>query len=133
MEELSPGVRTLLEGRNWCNLATVMKDGSPQVTPMWVDTDGRHVLVNTAVGRVKVGNVERDNRVALSVFDHSDPRRRVLIRGRVVEVTKNGADEHINKLAQKYRGEATYRARRSGEQRIILKILPEHVNSSGVD
>lgn len=133
MAELTPGVCALLEARNWCSLATVMKDGSPQVTPMWVDTDGRYVLVNTANGRVKVRNVERDNRVALCVFDQDNPQKRAIIRGRVVEVTENGADEHINRLAKKYRGENVYRASRPGEQRIMIKIDPEHVTSSGLD
>jgi PPOX class probable F420-dependent enzyme len=100
---------------------------------MWVDTDGRHVLVNTANGRVKVRNVKRDDRVALCVFDHDDPRKRVIIRGRVLEIAEDDGNQHVDRLAKKYRGEATYRGRRPDEQRIIFRIEPEHLNSSGLE
>lgn len=85
-------------------IATLMEDGSPQVTPTWLDTDGEHILVNTAMGRLKYENVLRDPRVAISVADQTNPYNMATVRGRVVEHTTNGAEEHIDKLAKKYFG-----------------------------
>lgn len=120
-------LRALLEAPNFVHLATLMRDGSPQVTPVWVDHDGHHILVNTAEGRVKVRNVRRDPRVALSVLSAQNPYQMATIRGRVVEMTHQGAAEHIDKLAKKYLGQDRYPFHRPGEQRVILKIEPEHV------
>ena len=130
---LSDGARKLLEGRNFAHIATLMPDGSPQVTPVWVDYDGQYVLVNTAEGRAKPRNVRRDPRVALSVVNQENPYQMVSIRGRVVEVTTEGADEHIDKLAKKYLGQDEYPFRQPGEQRLIFKIEPEHVVTYGVE
>jgi PPOX class probable F420-dependent enzyme len=109
------------------HLATIMPDGSPQVSPVWVDYDGEHVLVNSARGRVKDKNMERDPRVALSMTDPDNPYRRLLIRGRVVEITTEGADAHIDKLAKKYTGRDQYGNKAPGEVRVIYKIAPESV------
>ncbi|MDW8317479.1 MAG: PPOX class F420-dependent oxidoreductase [Anaerolineae bacterium] len=116
----------LFEKRSFAHLATVMADGSPQVTPVWIDFDGRHLLVNTAKGRVKDRNMRRDGRVALSILDPDDPYRRLQIRGRVVEVAEEGAWEHIDALARKYWGDQPF-PRRPGEVRVIFKIEPVHV------
>jgi PPOX class probable F420-dependent enzyme len=115
----------------FASLATVMPDGSPQVTPVWVDYDGKHVLFNSALGRVKDKNVRRDPRVSLAVQDPENPYRYVEVRGRVVEITQDGADEHINKLSQKYLGKPVYPFRQSAEVRVLYKIKPEHVSSMG--
>ena len=115
----------------FANLATVMSDGSPQVTPVWVDFDGSHVLFNSAVGRVKDKNIRRDPRVSLAVQDPENPYRYLEIRGRVVEITQKGADEHINKLSQKYLGKPVYPFRQPGEVRVLYKIKPEHVSMMG--
>ena len=101
-EKLPQAVRELLGKPVLAHLATIMKDGSPQVTPLWVDTDGEYVYVNTAESRVKARNMKRDTRVAVSVVDSQNAYRAVQIRGRVVEITHEGADEHINKLSKKY-------------------------------
>ena len=130
---LSDGVRKLLESPNFAHLATVMPDGSPQVTPVWVDYDGEHVLVNTAEGRQKPRNLRRDPRVALSVVDQGNAYAWVAIRGRVVELTHENADEHIDRLSKKYLGRDSYPARKAGEQRVIVKIEPEHVASMGTE
>ncbi len=130
---LSDGVRKLLESPNFAHLATVMPDGSPQVTPVWVDYDGAHVLVNTAEGRQKPRNLRREPRVALSVVDQDNAYTWVAIRGRVVELTHENADEHIDRLSKKYLGRDSYPARKAGEQRVIVKIEPEHVASMGTD
>ena len=94
----------LLRRPSPCFLATLMPDGSPQMTQTWVDTDGRHVLVNTVDGHQKVRNMRRDPRVAVNVADPDDPSRYFEVRGRVVEVTEDGAREHIDELSQRYIG-----------------------------
>ena len=132
-ETLSPGAVTLLQEKQIAQLATTMKDGSPQVTPVWVDVepDGSYVLVNTAEGRVKSRNTERDPRVAVSVVDAQNPYRLAVVRGRIVERRHEGADQHIDKLAQKYLDQQTYPWRNPQEQRVILRIRPEHVIEQG--
>jgi len=119
----------LLEARNFGHLATLMEDGSPQVTPVWVDYDGNHVLVNTSIGRVKEKNVRRDPRVALSVIDSGNPYHNVTLRGRVVAVTEQGAREHVDKLSMKYLG-GKYPWLSPGERRVILRIKPLSVHVS---
>jgi PPOX class probable F420-dependent enzyme len=94
---------------------------------VWVDTDGEHVLVNTAQGRVKQRNVERDPRVALALIEHADPYNQLAIRGRVVETTFTGAEASIDDLARRYLGTESYPWRSPGERRVLLKIVPEHV------
>jgi len=129
--EMSQGVKKLFEEATIGHLATVMPDGSPQVTPVWVDFDGEYILVNTAEGRQKPRNIRRDPRVAISVTKAGSPYTYAQVRGRVVEVTREGAEEHIDRLAKKYLGRDKYPWRQPGERRIILKIAPEHVSSMG--
>src|SRR5262245_17162546 len=114
----------------FAQLATVNADGSPQVTPVWVDYDGTHVLVNTARGRVKANNLERNPKVALSISDPENPYRYVGIQGRVVEMIEQGGDAHIDKLAKKYLNKDSYPGRRPGEVRVIVKIAPEKVHTN---
>ena len=133
MAELNQTARDLIEGKNLAHFVTLMKDGSPQVTPVWVDHDGTHVLINTAEGRQKPRNLARDSRVAMSIVDNDNLYKYVQIRGKVVEITREGAWEHINKLARKYRGAETKYPQRPGEQRIIIKILPEYVSEWGAN
>jgi PPOX class probable F420-dependent enzyme len=94
----------LLRQPSQCYLSTLMPDGSPQLTQTWVDTDGEHVLVNSVAGFQKIRNIERDPRAALTVADSENPSRYFGVRGRVVNVTADGAAEHIEKLAQRYLG-----------------------------
>ncbi len=98
---LSEDVRRLLDGPNLAHLATLIPDGSPQVSPVWVDRDGDQILANTAEGRLKARNIRRDPRVALSLTDSQNAHSRLLVRGRVVDVTTEGAGEHIDRMAQK--------------------------------
>lgn len=121
----------LLEKPAFGNLSTLMKDGSPQVTPVWVDYDGKHVRVNSAKGRVKDKNMRRDPRVSIALQDPANPYRYLEIRGRVVEITEKGADDHINKLSLKYLGKPVYPFRQPGEVRVVYLIDPEKVSSMG--
>ena len=102
--------------------STVMPDGSPQTTPVWVDYQGAEIWVNSAVGRQKDKNVRRDPRVAVAVMDPDNPYRYVEVRGSVREVTQEGADAHIDAMAKKYLGKDKYPFRQPGEQRVIYKI-----------
>jgi len=130
MSRLTDSARKLLEGKNLLYMTTINPDGSPQITPVWVDTDGQNVLVNTAVGRVKQKNVTRDPRVALALNTPTDFYDVALIRGRVVEqITGDAADKHIDKLAKKYLGKDTYPWRNPKEKRVLLKIQPDRVIS----
>ena len=126
--QISEPIAKLLEGRNFAFVATLMKDGWPQITPTWVDLEDGKILVNTAEGRLKQKNISRDDRVAISVIDQNNPYHMVTVRGRVVEQRKEGADEHIDKLAKKYLGVDRYPRRSPNEKRIIIKIKPERVH-----
>ncbi len=121
----------LLEKPAFGNLGTLMRDGSPQVTPVWVDYDGKHVRFNSARGRVKDKNIRRDPRVSISLQDPANPYRYLEIRGRVIEITEKGADDHINKLSQKYLGKPVYPYRQPGEVRVLYTVEAEKVSSMG--
>lgn len=112
-------------------VATVGKDGTPQLTPVWVDYDGTHVRFNTARGRVKDRNLKTNPKVALAIQDPDNPYRYVQVRGRVAEMTERGADEHIDALTKKYIGKDRYPNRQPGEVRVMVKILPERVQGMG--
>lgn len=113
----------------FASLATVNADGTPQVTPVWVDWDGTHLLVNTARGRVKDRNLQRDPRVALAIPDPENPYRYLGIQGRVVKMTEEGADAHIDKMAKKYLNKDKYPFRAPGEQRVLVSIEPAKVHA----
>jgi PPOX class probable F420-dependent enzyme len=121
----------LLEKKIFASLATLMPDGRPQVTPVWCDFDGKHILINSAKGRVKDRNMRRDPRVALAFVDPENPYRHLQVQGRVAEITENGADQHIDKLAKKYLGQDKYPFRQPGEVRVIYKIEPERAVTMG--
>jgi PPOX class probable F420-dependent enzyme len=122
---LPPLALDLLRGTSIGHLATLMADGSPQVTPVWVDTDGENVLINTLAGRQKHRNMERDPRVAIELMGR-DPYSYVQIRGRVIEMTQQGGVEHIMGLARKY-GDGDFHVR-PGDVRLIVKIAPQRVH-----
>ncbi len=123
-----PSVRKLFEGKNFVFISSIMRDGSPQVTPTWVDIENVNILVNTAIGRIKHKNISRDPRVALAIADQNNPYDMVTVRGRTIEqVTGDAAEEHIDKMAKKYIGKDKYPFRSPGEKRVILKIKPEKV------
>ena len=123
--------RDLFQKKAFCSLSTLMPDGSPQVTPVWCDFDGTHVIVNSAKGRRKDTNMRRDPRVSLAIIDPDNPYRYMEVRGRVAEITESGADAHIDKMAKKYTGMDKYPHRQPGEVRVLYKIKPEHISSMG--
>jgi PPOX class probable F420-dependent enzyme len=133
---LTEPIVKFFRGTNFGFLGTVNKDGSPQVTPTWIDIiekgeneDGHEeiILINTAMDRLKQKNVSRDPRVSISIVDEDNPYSMVTIKGRVVEQTTEGADEHIDKLAKRYLNAETYPAHSPSVKRIILKVKPEKI------
>jgi len=134
-DRLSPQGVELLEEKQIAVLSTVMADGSPHATPVWVDVepDGSHILINTVVGHIKQRNILRDPRVAVTVVDGQNPYRTVVARGSVVEMRGHdqGAKEHIDRLAKKYMGREVYQLR-EGEQRVLLRIKPTHILETGL-
>jgi PPOX class probable F420-dependent enzyme len=121
----------LLRAKNFAHIATVRADGSVQVAPTWVDVQDGRPVVNSAEGRAWVRNLERDPRITLEVQNMENPYEYVEIRGRVAELTRDGADEHIDSLAKKYLGEDKYPYRQEGEHRVVIRVDPEHVHVQG--
>ena len=115
------------QGQNFAALATTMPDGTPQVSLVWIDSDGENLIINTAEGRIKTNNIRRLGVAALAIADSENHYRQAMIRGKVVEETHEGADEHINKMSMKYLNLDEYPHRQPGEQRVIIKIKPEKV------
>lgn len=121
----------LFQKKAFGHLATLNADGTPQVTPVWIDHDGTHILVNSARGRRKDKNMERNPAVALSIQDPDNPYRYLEVRGRVEEITEEGADQHIDKMAKKYIGKDKYPWRQPAETRVLYKIKPERTSKMG--
>ncbi len=123
--------KDLMAKKIFAGLATIMPDGSPQVTPVWIDYDGENLLVNTAVGRQKDKNLQGHPKVSVMLVDPDNPYRYLEVRGSVVERTLDGADDHINKMAKKYLGKDIYPFRQPGEVRVLYKVRPERTSSLG--
>jgi PPOX class probable F420-dependent enzyme len=121
----------LTQKKAFAQLATLMPDGTPHVSPVWFEYDGKHIVINTAKGRVKDRNMRRDPRVGVDIPDPDNPYRHLSLRGRVVDITEKGGDDHIDKLAMKYLGQEKYPYRQAGEVRVIYKIEPEHSHAMG--
>ena len=132
MPTMPDGFKDLLTAKKaFANLATINADGTPQVTPVWFDWDGRHVRINSAKGRVKDKNLRRTPSVALSIQDPDNPYRYVQIKGRITSVTETGADAHIDALAKKYLGQDRYPYRKADEVRVTYVIAPDRVQTMG--
>ncbi len=129
MAEIPAAFKDLTEKKAFANLATLMADGSPQVTPVWFDVANGRVRVNTAKGRVKARNMHDGSHVALAILDPDNPYRYMQIRGRVVRTTEQGADAHIDALAKKYLGKDKYPFRQPGEVRVMYEIEPVAVQT----
>ena len=121
----------LLKGKNFCIVATLRGDGTVQGAPVWVDVQDGLAVLNTAEGRAWPKNLERDPHVTLTVQNSENPYEYVEIRGRVAERTHDGADEHIDAMAKKYLDQDSYPFRQPGEERVIIRVAPEHVYVQG--
>lgn len=124
---LPDDIKSILDKKVFAHVATICKDGSPQVTPIWIEADNGQVVFNTAEGRAKHHNIVRDPRVAISLVDPDNPYHMVAIQGRVVEMTTDGADAHIDKLAKKYLDVDVYPRHRPDQTRVIVRVEPESV------
>ncbi|MBI3078939.1 MAG: PPOX class F420-dependent oxidoreductase [Deltaproteobacteria bacterium] len=123
--------RDLFQKKAFAHLATLMPDGSPQVTPVWCDLEGDLIRLNSAKGRQKDRNLRRNRRVALAIQDPDNPYRYLGVRGEIVEITEEGAEAHIDTLAKKYLGKDRYPFRQPGEARVMYKLRPERVSTMG--
>jgi PPOX class probable F420-dependent enzyme len=121
----------LLKAKNFCHVATLRADGSVHGVPVWVDVQDGQPVLNTAEGRAWPRNLERDPRVTLTVVNGENPYEYVEVRGRVAERTHEGADAHIDTMAKKYMGVDEYPLRQPGEQRVIIRVEPDHVHAFG--
>lgn len=121
----------LIHGKNFANIATLGEDGSPQVTPVWIDWDGQYITFNTEKKRAKTKNLAKDPRIALSISNSDNPYHYIEVRGRVVEMTEEGAGEHADRLAKKYMGLDKYPYNRPGDVRVIVRIEPQKVFGMG--
>lgn len=132
MSTIPENYRDLLTTKKaFANLATLMSDGTPQVTPVWIDFDGEHILVNTAKGRLKDKNLRARSQVGLSILDPENPYRYLGIQGKVTSVTEEGADAHIDRMAKKYMDKDSYPFRTPTEVRVIFKITPTKIHTMG--
>ena len=114
----------MLKAKNFASLATVNKDGSPQVSVVWIDYENELIMINTAKGRVKTNNMERDPRVSVSVTDSKNPYYQITFKASVVDITEENAEDHIHSLAKKYLNEDNFPVA-NNETRVIVKIKPE--------
>ena len=119
------------ESTAYAYLATIMQDGTPQLTPVWFNTDGEYILINSAKGRVKDKNMRSRPQIALVIHDPKNPYRYIQVRGKIAEISGEGARQHINDLALKYTGKAGFTLKDPNEVRLIYKLLPEKVQVSG--
>jgi PPOX class probable F420-dependent enzyme len=118
-------LQRLFQGRSLAFISTLSKDGSPHITPMWADMEGDVILINTFESSAKSKNIKKDPRIAISIVESNNPYNMVSIKGRVIDQTTEGADEHLKKLAKRYLGIGKYYYREPNRKRVILKIKPE--------
>jgi PPOX class probable F420-dependent enzyme len=130
MEKIPEAFVDLFKKKAYAHVATLMADGRPQVSPVWVDYDGEYVIMNTARGRIKDKNMTRDKRVALSIQDPEDPYRYLMLQGEIVKSSEEGANKVIDSLAKKYLGLDRYPSYRPGEVRITYWIAPLKIHTS---
>ncbi|MFO0580563.1 MAG: PPOX class F420-dependent oxidoreductase [Polyangia bacterium] len=121
----------LIRGKNFAYIGALSEDGSPQVTPVWIDWDGENIVFNTEKKRAKTKNLQSDPRVAVCISNSENPYQYVEVRGQVVGMTEEGADEHIDKMAKKYMGKDKYPFHKPGDVRVIVKIEPQKVFAMG--
>jgi PPOX class probable F420-dependent enzyme len=123
--------KKFITDKNFGHIATINKDGSPQVSPVWIELDGNNLVVNSEEKRRKVRNIKRDARVSISIQDAANPYAYIEIRGKAVEITSSGGFEGIDRLSAKYTGQQKYPGNAPGDVRVMIKIAPEHVTGMG--
>ena len=128
MAAIPDEAKHLFENKDFAHVATLNSDGSPQVSAVWIGLDGDLITFNTAEGRLKTKNLQRDPNVAISIAGQENPYENLIVQGKVVELTHDGADEDIDALAKRYLDADSYPFRQEGEQRVIVKIEPQKVN-----
>ena len=133
MAKLSEKEAALFRGRNWGTVTTLRSDGSPHSTPVWIDTDGENVIFNTSIGRAKERHLRRDPRVSVVVLPAEDQQSGYVSVTGTAELIEDGAVDHINKMAKKYIGQDEYPWLQPDEQRVIVKITPDKVDTMGFD
>ena len=131
MAKLTEKQADLFRGKNWGTVVTLREDGSPHATPAWIDTDGENVVFNTAIGRAKERHLRRDPRVSVTVLPAENQQAGYVSVSGTAELTEEGANDHIDKLAQKYLGQDTYPYLQPGERRVIVTVTPDKVDSMG--
>ncbi len=120
--KLSDKVKKLIDGKNFASAATLMPDASPQVTTVWIDRDGDTIIVNGTRSRQRTKNLKKDPRIAISIFDQNNPYSSASIRGKVVDITEKGAEEHIDKMNMKYKGTPKYAYHTPKDPRVLIKV-----------
>jgi PPOX class probable F420-dependent enzyme len=128
MAKLTEKQAKLFLDRNFGAVATIRPDGTPHVTPVWVDYDGERVVFNTATGRAKWHHMRRDPRVTIEVYSQEDPYEYVTVTGTAELEEGEAADRHIDKLSEKYTGNASFQGHRPGEHRVLVRVTPERVS-----
>jgi PPOX class probable F420-dependent enzyme len=128
MAAIPDEAKHLFEGKDFAHVATINSDGSPQVSAVWIGLDGDLVTFNTAAGRVKTKNLQGNPSVAISITDQENPYENLIIQGKVVEMTNDGADDDIDALAKRYLDADSYPFRQPGEERVLVRIEPQKVN-----
>jgi PPOX class probable F420-dependent enzyme len=126
--ELSDKAKKLIDGKNFASAATLMPDGSPQVAPVWIDRDGDTIVLNATRSRQRTKNLKRDPRIAICIFDQNNPYSNVLIRGKVVDITEKGGEEHIDKMNLKYRGTPNYAYHNPKDPRVIIRVEARRIH-----
>ena len=133
MATLTEKQADLFRGKNWATVVTLRKDGSPHATPVWIDTDGKNVLFNTAIGRAKERHLRRDPRISVTVLPAENQQAGYVSVTGTAEIVEEGGKEHIDKLAHKYLGVDEYPYLQPGERRVIVRVKPERVDAQGFD
>ena len=126
--KLTDKAKKLVDGKNFASVATLMPDGSPQVAPVWIDRDGDTIILNATRSRQRTRNLKRDPRVAICIFDQSSPYSNVSIRGKVVEITEEGGEEHIDKMNLKYHGKPKYAHHTPNDPRVLIRVRATRIH-----
>jgi len=120
--KLTPKVKQLIDGKNFASAATIMPDGSPQAATVWIDRDGDTIILNAAESRQRTRNLKRDPRVAISIYDQDNPYSSASIRGKAIEITEKGGEEHIDKMNMKYHGNPKYPYHMPSDPRVLIRV-----------